>query len=78
MKELKRIKLHSLERNVLSECEEDMIRGGASCLCSGTSSSAWNDVYNFEYGYDAIGGGQASCGCGINTVGYNESAFWHG
>lgn len=77
MKLLKVIKLHNLEEKNLLMNELSTLKGGATCGCHGSASTSMNDIFNYEYGYDSIGGGSESCGCGINTTGYNESAFWN-
>lgn len=84
MVKIKKLKLHHLENDALSELHmKCLIGGGTSSVCScgchyansGGSSSAVNDAANYEYGLGSYGGGSESCEC-AGSNGASMSAFW--
>ena len=82
MVKLKKLKLHHLENERLSNSHMRCLVGGSwACTCgchyasTGGSSSAVNDAANFEGNKFSYGGGFESCGCAGNS-GVTLSGFW--
>jgi len=83
MVQLKKLKLSTLENDIISDQNMRCLKGGNACSCSclyadlGGSSSGWNDATNFSGGYTSVGGGSEACGC-AGASGASTSDFWKG
>ncbi|WP_302978709.1 TIGR04149 family rSAM-modified RiPP [Paraprevotella clara] len=84
MVKIKKLTLHALEHENLSDNYMRCLMGGSgTCTCgchyanAGGASSSDNDAANYNGGYTSYGGGSESCGC-AGSNGASTSAFWKG